>query len=241
MKTAIFVEGQTERIFMREYLLKIFDYQVCITCYKLVKGGNLEDARYPYGTEQSEHCFQIVEVGNDKSIISAITKRFEQLTKKNFDFIIGLRDVYSEQYEKLCGSKEINLEKIKELKDLGIEALQLNNIDPSHVKIVYAIMEVEAWFLAIPNIEKYIDKNLSKEKISEELSFSLDDVDPEKNFYKPSKCVNDIYKLTGQSYDKSYDVVNKLVCNFSKDDYLSLKKTSKCSSFNDLHNQILSD
>ena len=49
VKTAIFVEGQTELIFVREYLLKLYGYNgVEVACFTLFTDGSRNSTEYPY-------------------------------------------------------------------------------------------------------------------------------------------------------------------------------------------------
>lgn len=52
-KTAVFVEGKAELILIREFLLKMFEYQnIKIKCYALLN-DNLSYAPYDYGDENA--------------------------------------------------------------------------------------------------------------------------------------------------------------------------------------------
>lgn len=76
-KLAVFVEGQTELIFVREFLKQWYNYDanmVGFDCYKLL-ANEFCDAEYRYGNEESENYFFIVNVGNDGSVLSSIKKR----------------------------------------------------------------------------------------------------------------------------------------------------------------------
>jgi|GEM_PF-2368646 len=54
VKTAIFVEGQTELILVREFLLRYFEYQdVSLQCFSLASGGNMENARYDFPLDEA--------------------------------------------------------------------------------------------------------------------------------------------------------------------------------------------
>lgn len=73
-KLAVFVEGQTELVFVREFLKQWYGYDVNIVgfdCYNLLS-KEFCDAEYKYGNEDSENYFMIVNVGNDNSVLSSI-------------------------------------------------------------------------------------------------------------------------------------------------------------------------
>ena len=101
IKTAIFVEGQSELIFTRELLLKYFEYQnIHIECYTLFNDHNLNPTEYKYDNKNAAFYFQILNIGNDQKVISSILKREKYLFSKEHGFhkIVGLRDMYSKEY-----------------------------------------------------------------------------------------------------------------------------------------------
>ena len=62
-KIAIFVEGQTELIFVREYLLKQFEYQgIDLECRNLFKDEKIQSAEYDFPNNEAEIHFQIINV-----------------------------------------------------------------------------------------------------------------------------------------------------------------------------------
>jgi hypothetical protein len=98
-KTVIFVEGQTELIFVREYLLKWFEWQVDLECTKLTRYGDFEYAEYNFPNATAEQHFQIIDVGNDTSVLTKILKYEKRMRELGYDKLIGLRDMYSEIYK----------------------------------------------------------------------------------------------------------------------------------------------
>jgi hypothetical protein len=58
-KFAIFVEGQTELITVRELLLKKFNYVVSIECITLFKKGNLRKVPYDFSNPNAQFHFLI--------------------------------------------------------------------------------------------------------------------------------------------------------------------------------------
>lgn len=110
IKTVIFVEGQTELIVTREFLLKYFEYNnIEIVCLRLVTDSNTQRAEHDFPYSLASYHFQIINVGNDKSVLSAIFKRKKYLVENNFSKIIGLRDMYSKEYKELSQIIEENL------------------------------------------------------------------------------------------------------------------------------------
>ena len=95
-KVALFVEGATEQIFVRDFLAKWYDWdgqKVGFNCYAL-HSDNEYDAPHPYGSTDSENYFQIFNVGNDNSVLSKMLDRSERLSNVGYTLIIGLRDMF---------------------------------------------------------------------------------------------------------------------------------------------------
>jgi hypothetical protein len=111
IKTAIFVEGQSELIFVRELIIKMFDYQnVWIECYTLFNDTNLNPTEYSFRSPEFQFYFQILNIGNDKKVISSILKREKLLFGGTapFQTIIGLRDMYSKEYREMAKDAKID-------------------------------------------------------------------------------------------------------------------------------------
>ena len=84
-KLAVFVEGQTELIFVREFLKQWYNYDantVGFDCYNLL-ANEFCDAAYSYGSEESDNYFFLVNVGNDNSVLSSIIARMKFLQNKD--------------------------------------------------------------------------------------------------------------------------------------------------------------
>ncbi len=57
-KTAIFVEGQTKLVFVREYLLKSYAYQdISIACYTLFRDDSFNTTEYAFPNENARNFF----------------------------------------------------------------------------------------------------------------------------------------------------------------------------------------
>ncbi len=107
-KFAIFVEGQTELITVREFLLREFSYLISLECRTLFKASELKKAEYDFPNPAAHIHFQIVNVGNDNAVLSRILVREGHMWTAGYERIIGLRDMYSQAYKELarCQSSE---------------------------------------------------------------------------------------------------------------------------------------
>lgn len=101
MKVALFVEGQTEQIFVSDLLLKWYNYDETIIGFECVaaRGSTLFRGGFTtYGSPASEKFFLIRNIGNDESVISRMQEEAENMIERGYRLIIGLRDMYSQDY-----------------------------------------------------------------------------------------------------------------------------------------------
>jgi hypothetical protein len=78
-KIAIFVEGQAELIFVREYLLKRFDYQISLLCQKLLYNERFDNVDYSIENPDATFHFTVIDVGGDTSVLKNIQDLIELL------------------------------------------------------------------------------------------------------------------------------------------------------------------
>lgn len=227
IKTAIFVEGQTELIFVREFLLKMFKYQnISIECFNLFTDSNFHPTEYAFPNDAAEYHFQIINVGNDQSVLTRILRRENFMRESGFSRIIGLRDMYSKQYRDEVKTHSIN-ENINK-KFIEGHRKQLRSKDTF---FVFAIMEVEAWLLGLRRSFEKMDERLTVEYIEQNLGFNLDTTDPETFFFHPANEVNSIFGLIEKSYNKSKSDINAIASYIDETDYEELISSTKCASF----------
>ncbi|WP_027003806.1 hypothetical protein [Hugenholtzia roseola] len=233
MKTAIFVEGQTELVFVREYLLKRFDYQdITLDCYTLFTDSNFHPTEYALPNENATHHFQIINVGNDNAVITRILRREKYLWNSGFNRIIGLRDMYSKSYRELVkevGIIDLNLN--EEFKQSTKELISKKSEKPNQIDFAFAIMEAESWILGFRNCFEKISPLLSVKYIEEQLGFNLETIDPETTFFHPAKTMEQIYSLADKTYKKSKGNIEAIMASLQKVDFENLKNSTKCSSF----------
>ena len=191
-KVAIFTEGQSEQIFICHLLLQTIDCsKVSFKCFRLY-AGRTHPAPFDYPNPHAEVSFLIVDVGQDEKVLSIIKEREKDFIRKGFERIIGLRDMYSEEYLKRSPN-EIDNSVIKTLVDGWNSTIQKMS-DPSKIEIHIAVMELEAWFLAIYNIFERVNSKLSVEYIESKLGINLASIDPQTEFIKPAEEVNRIFQ-----------------------------------------------
>lgn len=202
-RIAIFVEGQTEQIFIHRLVREILgDDDVSIVLKRSVGGTKIPKQELVKGASFSRnpnYFILINDCGSDNRVKSEIIDNFENLSDKGYDYILGVRDLYplSEvDYPRLEKGMNFLPSRYKSYHDL--------------FKIIIVIQEVETWFLAETHHYQKVDKRLNGHFISKYLGFNPFAIDVTQRKH-PSKDLNDIYRLVGKSYTKRYWQVEKLV------------------------------
>ncbi len=238
-KIAIFAEGQTELIFLRNFFLRVMDpSKLSFECYELL-GQKPCSVPYLYGNPNAEIHFLIVDVGGDEKVLSSIRDREEGLIKTGgYEKIIGLRDMYGDKYRKHSPgviNGEIS-EMIIERANQTIKGMMYFD----RIKLCFAIMEIEAWFLGMYNLFQKIDSLLTIEYIKLNLDIDLKSVDPQKEFFKPSDKVKSIFHLCGRKYEKRRDEVESICSNMDSFSLDNATENNRCMSFADFYEEITS-
>ncbi len=237
-KTAIFVEGQTELIFVREYLLKWFEYaDISLACYNLFSAGDaaLHPTEYSFSNDLAAHHFQLINVGGDVNVLSHMLKRESRLWNQGFDRILGLRDMYSEAYRKASKGKGIVSDVSAKFIAGAREQIALRAKRPAGMTLCWAIMETEAWILGLYICFERIDKRLTPTYIREQLALDLKANDPERTYFHPAIELGKIVELVGRNYDKSKGEVNAILGYVERSDFSDLLKSNQCASFSTFH------
>lgn len=231
MKYAVYVEGQSELLFVADVLQKYSGYDagrcgfICIN----LKADIFERMNYPQqGDETSADYYQIVNVNNDNMVVSKLRKDIPGLIGRGYNVIIGLKDVFSEAYEQMMsGGPRVDRAKIEEM-----HAIQQEVIDApegSDCRLHFAIMEYEAWMLAL--IENYVlqhGKNLAG--VCGQLGVDLSE-DFEQTVYHPYPLVRKIYQACGEDYHKHGSESFSFLSTLTVEDYERLRLSGRCASF----------
>lgn len=233
---AIFTEGQSELIFVRTFIQKIVNANgFNLECLKL-HSDSLQSVPYSLKSPNAKISFRIINVQNDGRVLSAIRDREKSLFEHGYEKIIGLRDMYCEFYDKKTHGRISELIS-KQIIDANInEVNKMSN--PNKISMFYSIMELEAWFLSMYSIFPKIDDFLSIEYIEKKLGYNLRDIDPQKEFYRPSIILSEIFKLRGLKYDKSVNSIEKIMAKMNNDDFEIALADGRCRSFSDFYNEI---
>lgn len=239
MKTAIFVEGQTELILVREMLLRLCEYtNVAIECFTLFANNRLHTTEYEFPNSEANYSFHIINVGNDNAVLSRLLKREQSLWNAGFDIIIGLRDMYSKAYRELAKDSKIHAELNQEFIQTHRETIDNKAQQPDKIFFSFAIMEAEAWMLGVPEAFGRMDGKLTLENIEEKVKFNLKDTDPETTFFHPANEIKAIFELAERNYNKSKGDSYAMVSNINKEDYEALNENEKCASFSTFYGYL---
>jgi hypothetical protein len=201
-KLAIFLEGQTERLFVEELI------HYCAGKSNIIiqsKRGNLgrkyqriffEVNATKIGTGD-DFFILVIDSGSDGSVTSDIKELYNNLIDEKYSLIVGLRDVRPSFLRQDIDKLRRGLASSMHIKELPVE-------------LHLAVMEVEAWFLAENTHFKKFDRRLTRAKIIKALGFFPDDDNAEAR-ENPSADLGIIHGIIGNNYDKSHAVVRKIV------------------------------
>jgi hypothetical protein len=154
-KVAVFVEGQTEQIFVQKLIEQVISpNKVTVTTWQLRGGAkhtrNLILLKTQSVTQHTDCYFAIYDCGGDSKVKDDIIENSQSMKQKGFSLIIGLRDVYPNNNKIASLRKYLNF---------GIPA-------GVPTRIVLAVNEVESWFLAEENHYPKINKRLTLAEVN---------------------------------------------------------------------------
>ena len=236
-KVAIFVEGQSELIFIRYCLLLVLGWdKISFECWELY-GNKTKPVRYRYAAKNAEIHFFILDVGNDERVLSVVKEREEVLFQRGYEKIIALRDMYSEKYRKRSPGKIDENVTRAFIENTHKEIAKMS--EPARIKIHFAIMELEAWFLGMYNIFERLNSALNINYIEENLGFNLSTIDPQIEFFKPADIVDKILQLVSSQYKKSKDDIESICSKIEMADFSNAFENGRCVSFKNFYDDVL--
>lgn len=202
-KIAIFVEGQTEQIFMDRYLCEIADQKnITIERHQAHGGGaagartiNLISARS--ATNSAKYFAMIVDCGGDSRVVSDVRDQYDSLVQSGYTSIVAIRDVYD----------KFTRQQIPRLRQ-GMRAQFLTV--PFDPKMLLAVMEIEAWFLAEFDHYQKIHAHLTPAYILANYGFDPVNDDPTLKPH-PFEDLDNIYRLVNRRYKKTRHYATRTV------------------------------
>ncbi|MHC6202239.1 DUF4276 family protein [Breznakiellaceae bacterium SP9] len=201
-KIALFVEGQTERIFVSELLSHLFsEHKKVIKTHKMRKLYHNVTIETLVTDEPKEYYIVIYDCGTDDKVKSDILDNYQKLEKSGFNCIIGLQDFFNPQRKK----KGMTVQQLQKGLNFGLE-----QVIPT--EIFLAVQETEAWFIAEETHYSKISSALTLDIVN-----AIAGVDVQKDSTEeishPTVVLDRIYKSGGRTsgYSKNEFVVKDIV------------------------------
>jgi hypothetical protein len=194
---AIFVEGQTELIFVERLLSEMFGHQHLRIELQQQHGGLYHEIGVRGAPpENAYHKVLLVNCASDGKVLSAIEERANKLRNAGYDRILGLYDIYPKPSDEL--------EEIYELTENRLVSL------PLPCKIVIAVREIEAWFIADTEHFRHYHPLLTSAFIQLKIGVDVANLDVEQ-IPHPVALLGKIYNLVGGTYDKKIKEAHRVV------------------------------
>lgn len=237
MKVAIYVEGITEAGFVYQLIGEKYQWdwsKVQIECINLDPKEAANDIR-DIGIEGAPDYFLIYDSGSDTSVVSDIREKFQGHRNQGFDKVVGLRDVYSDNYIALYGRK-LDSQNISEfIEDIQNPFKELDKTD--FIRVRFAIMETEAWLLALSDVFQRIDNHLDANYLLNNAGVDVNN-DPQTTYFHPYAKLEDVFSSIGKSYSKHWREIKDIVFKLTWTDFEQLYRSGRCISFKSFYDAI---
>lgn len=237
MKVAIYVEGITEASFIYQLIGEHYQWdwsKVRIECLNLDPVDAADDLRN-IGLDTSPDYYLIYDSCSDTAVASDIRNKFRSHKEEGFDKVVGLRDIYGESYIELYG-RQLNPQNVAEfIKDIQEPFLELDN--SGIIRVRFAVMEIEAWMLALSGVFKKIDQRLDAEGLLSLAGIDINN-DPQTTYFHPFSQLEDIFRSIGKNYNKHWREIKTFVFKIKQADFDSLYYSVQCQSFRDFHDAV---
>ncbi len=198
-KLAIFVEGQTEQIFLESLIIEIagakdisFDRRVVSKDKIITLSQNNPTSQDP----NARYFVLLVDCRNDERVKSVVLDQRESLIRANYKLILGLRDLHPQPLSDLA--------KVKARLSYRVPTADV----PTH--ILLAVAEIEAWFLQEHSHFSRIDQNLDITTFKAQFNFDPL-VDCAELQVAPAAKLHQIYASVGKAYHKDRRRVQRTV------------------------------
>ena len=223
-KVALFVEGQTERIFISELLNQLFsEHKKVIKTQQMGELYGAVSIKSITTDETKDYYIVVYDCGTDDKVRSYIEDNHQKLYDAEFNYIIGLQDFFNPQRKKTGMT-------VQQLKK-GLNR-DLDQVIPT--EIFLAVQEIEAWFIAEDKHYEAIIPGFSFDKINAIAGINVQTDDSEK-IPHPTVVLDRIYKAGGRTsgYSKHEYVVKDIVTRLDFANlYLNVRKRN--NSLNEL-------
>ena len=196
-KLAIFVEGQTEKVFVERLIAEIAGAKNVFFETKNFSNHRMANLRQVPAAPNGERFFVLIfDCQNDEQVKSVIKERRETLESAGYALVIGLLDLYPHSLGDVAA--------VRQRLTCGMPTKGV----PTH--IVLAIAEVEAWFLQESTHYANIDPALDVSQFKGLFGFDPT-VDSAEAIEHPSKLLKDIYSTVKKTYKKKFAYAKRTV------------------------------
>lgn len=201
-KLAIFVEGLTEQILVRQLLQAVLDRnRIAIQTVKITGGHNVRMSftvmRAAHVEQLTDYYIMVYDCGGETNVKGYLMAHRDKLVSSGYRAIMGLRDVYP-------NFQHSDVPRL--IKGLNYRLLQKGAV----TRIYLAVMETEAWFLGEYRHLKKVSPKLTPEYIEKRLGFNPRTGNMEERDH-PSADIKSVYHLVGHDYTKKRDRLNSVV------------------------------
>jgi hypothetical protein len=201
-KLAIFVEGQTEQIFVEKLLLAIAGQQQIHIDMVQAYGGSSRiprlwievDAHRP--DPDKRYYVIIYDCMNDERVLSDIREHYDNLIAQGYKDIIGIRDVRPRA--------PADIPTIRQDFDTFIPKR------PIYPILILAIMEIESWFIGEHTHFPRFHPDLTEPRVNAQLGYDPSTCDLE-TIPSPADDLCSVYGLVNRGYSKDRRQVERTV------------------------------
>ena len=201
-KLAIFVEGLTEQILVRQMLQAVLDRnRIAIQTVKITGGHNVRMSftvmKAAHVDNRTDYYVLIYDCGGETNVKGYMLAHRDSLVSNGYKMILGLRDVYP------------NFERSDVRKLIWGLNYKLPQ-ERAFTRIILAVMETEAWFLGEYSHLKRVSRKLTPEFVEKHLGFNPKTDNMEERDH-PTLDLKAVYHLVGHDYTKKRDRLNTVV------------------------------
>ena len=201
-KLAIFVEGLTEQILVRQLLQAVLGQnRIAIQTVKITGGHNVRMSftvmRAAHVERRTDYYIMVYDCGGETNVKGYLMAHRDKLVSSGYTMILGLRDAYPNFQRD---------EVPKLLRGLNYRLPQKR----AATRIYLAVMETESWFLGEYKHLKKVSPKLSPGYLEKRLGFNPRTENMEDRDH-PSADMKAAYQLVGHDYTKKRDRLNAVV------------------------------
>lgn len=207
-KLAIFVEGQTEQIFIEKLIKYIAGTKALDITNTKLSGTNKKNSSrilqiQAISLENIEYYVLIVDCSHDKKVKSDICDQYKGLVNAGFKRIIGIRD---------AGPEAKNYLDVPRLRQGLVYNLPGG---PIPICFILSIMALETWLMAEYLHFPLFHPNITVGRIKQDLDIDVVHGDLMQRI-KPIEDLKNIYWLENIHYDKSKNMVINIISKLNQ-------------------------